>query len=145
MNPVTNVVRAKTRQTYVLTQMARHGFLDEATAKAEIERPITLAPRAPPQVGQYYVEEIRRILAARYSEDMLLAGGMRVDIAMDPKLQAMADDAVRNGLEIIDRRMGYRGALASLPPERFATLRPMIAQRCPEGKAGGDIGQVGQG
>src|SRR5262249_47022708 len=54
LNPLTNVVRAKKRQTYVLTQMAKHGFLEENVAKAEIERAIALAPRPPPQVGQYY-------------------------------------------------------------------------------------------
>ncbi|WP_228530688.1 MULTISPECIES: penicillin-binding protein 1A [Myxococcaceae] len=132
INPETNIVRAKARQRYVLGQMVRHGFLPQEVVARELDKPIVLAPRPPPQPGPYYAEEIRRTLLARYGEEAVLRGGLRVQIAMVPRLQALADQAMRNGLEALDRRQGYRGALGTLAPERYAALRPLLAQRLEE-------------
>jgi len=131
-NPQTNIVRARQRQRYVLGQFKRHGFALADKVDAELEKPIVLAPRPPPQVGPYYAEEIRRTLIARYGEKAVLTGGLRVDIAMEPRLQALADEAVRTGLEAVDRRQGYRGALGTLDAARFNSLKPLIAQRIEE-------------
>ncbi len=132
INPETNIVKAKRRQGYVLRQMAGHGFLPKATAEKELERPLVLAPRPPTPVGPFYAEEIRRMLLARYSEQAILENGMRVEIAMDVRLQKMADDALREGLETLDRRMGFRGPQGNLTPDRFAALSPLIAKRIEE-------------
>lgn len=132
INPITNIVKSKRRQRYVLGQMAKHGFLSPSLVEAEMDKPIALAPRPPPAVGPYYAEEIRRRVAARYGDDALLSGGLRLDIAMQPKLQAAADEALKTGLEAIDRRMGYRGPLGTLDAARFTALRPIIAKRIEE-------------
>ncbi|QRK08113.1 PBP1A family penicillin-binding protein [Archangium violaceum] len=132
INPEKNIVKAKQRQGYVLEQMAQHGFAPRAQVDKEKEKPIVLAPRPPPEVGPYYAEEMRRTLVARYGEQAVLTGGLRVDIAMDPKLQAIADEAVRKGLEAVDRRQGYRGALGTLEAARFERLKPLIARQIEE-------------
>jgi penicillin-binding protein 1A len=132
INPVTSLTKAKGRQAYVLQQMVKHGFLGEAEARTALAKPLVLAPRAPPSKGQYYVEEIRRILFARYGEAVVLGSGLRVEIAMEPRLQAMADDALRAGLETLDRKMGYRGALGALEPKQFLTFRKLLEGRLSE-------------
>lgn len=129
INPLTNVVKAKRRQRYVLTQLAQHGFLPKAAVDAEMDKPIVLAPRPPAPVGAYYVEDVRRGLVARYGEKAVLEDGMRVEIAMVPKLQAAADEAVRKGLEALDRRMGYRGPQGKLDAKRYETIRPFVSTR----------------
>ncbi len=132
INPEKNIVKAKQRQRYVLGQMAEQGFVPRDVVEKELEKPIVLAPRPPPEVGPYYAEEIRRTLVARYGDEAVLTGGLRVDIAMVPKLQAVADEAVRKGLEAVDRRLGYRGALGTLEPERFERLKPFISKQIEE-------------
>lgn len=132
INPVTNMTKAKTRQKYVLTQLGRHGFLPHQVVTAEMDKPIVLAPRPPPQVGDYYVEDIRRVLVGRYGEETLLTGGLRIDIAMDPKLQAAAEAAVQSGLEAVDHKQGYLGPLGKLDAPRFAALKKLIEQRIQE-------------
>ncbi len=133
INPVTNIVRAKKRQRYVLTQAWKKGFVPQADAEAAIERPIVLGPRPPPTpVGQSYAEEVRKALVQRYGEGQVQRGGLRVQIAMDPVLQAHAEKAVREGLEAVDRRQGYRGPTGQVPLERFATLRPFLEARLAE-------------
>ncbi|MBX5483748.1 MAG: PBP1A family penicillin-binding protein [Myxococcaceae bacterium] len=132
INPLTNIVRAKQRQRYVLSQLAEHGFVPKEVIAQELDKPIVLAPRPPPRVGAYYVEEVRRALVERYGEQAVLEGGMRVEIALVPRFQAAADAAVQQGLEALDRRMGYRGALGTFDPKRFDALRPLIATRIAE-------------
>jgi len=131
-NPVTNVVRARERQRYVLDQLVAKGFYPEAQVAPERSKPIVLGPRPAERVGPYYAEEVRRGLVARYGEEAINRGGMRVDVAMDPRLQAAADAALRDGLEELDRKMGYQGPVAKLEPDRFKVLAPLIKKRIAE-------------
>jgi penicillin-binding protein 1A len=143
INPVTNMTRAKSRQTYVLRQMAQHGFVPAAVAEAEIAKPIILAPRQEKPVGLYYSEEIRRTLVERYGEKAVMEGGLRVDIAMVPKLQAAAEQAVREGLEAVDRRQGYRGPRGTLTDPQWERFRQLVATRIEEaGRRQKDQGYV---
>ncbi len=129
INPVTSMTRARKRQAYVLGQMVKHDLLPQAKADAALKAPLVLGPRPAPPVGPYYVEEIRRMLVARYGDPAVLTGGMRVEIAMDPRLQALADASLRDGLEALDRRMGYQGPLGALDPPRYAALRALLEKR----------------
>ncbi len=132
INPVTSIVKAKKRQRYVLGQMAAQGFVKKELIDAELEKPIVLGPRPPLVVGAYYAEEIRQQLVARYGDKAVLEGGLRVDIAMNPRLQAAAEHSIRIGLEAVDRRQGYRGAVGTIDTARFARLRPLIQTRVDE-------------
>ncbi|CAM4526682.1 penicillin-binding protein 1A [Myxococcus xanthus] len=143
INPVTNITRAKSRQRYVLDQMARNGFVSADVAEAEKEKPIVLAPRRGKVVGPYYTEEIRRTLIARYGEQAVMEGGLRVDIAMVPKLQLAAEQSVRDGLEAVDRRQGYRGPRGALEKGQWERYRALIATRIEEaGRRQKDQGYV---
>jgi penicillin-binding protein 1A len=132
INPLTNIVKAKKRQRYVLTQLARHGFVKQPVIDAELDKPIVLGPKAPVQVGQYYAEDVRRVLSARYGSKRLLEGGLRVEIAMDPRLQAAAEASAKAGLEAVDQRLGYRGPVGTFDLARFKSLEPLLTQRVAE-------------
>ncbi|MCA2978926.1 MAG: PBP1A family penicillin-binding protein [Myxococcaceae bacterium] len=132
INPLTNVVRAKKRQRYVLEQLWKKGFVDRAAAEAFIEAPIVLGPRPPAPVGQGYAEEVRKLLVAQFGEKTVMEGGLAVDISMDPKLQAAAEAAVRKGLEAVDRRQGYRGPVGAVDLAHFTRLRPLLETRLAE-------------
>jgi penicillin-binding protein 1A len=132
INPLTNIVRAKKRQRYVLGQLWKKGFVPQDVAEAELDKPIVLGPRPPQPVGQAYAEEVRKQLVAQFGEKAVMEGGLLVDIAMDPKLQAAAEASVRKGLEAVDRRQGYRGPVGQLDPARFTKLRPLLEQRLAE-------------
>lgn len=132
INPVTNIVKAKRRQKYVLGQLARHGFVSQVTIDGEMEKPIVLGPRPPAQVGASYAEEVRKQLVARYGDKAVLEGGLRVQIAMEPALQAAAEHSVRAGLEAVDRRLGYRGPVGQVESARFTALRPLLEKRLTE-------------
>ncbi len=132
INPVTNITKAKKRQRYVLTQLARHGFLPEKLVAPELDKPLVLGPRPPARVGRFYAEEVRKTLVARFGEQAVQEGGLRVDVAMNSKLQAAADEAVRAGLELVDRRQGFRGPVGHLDPAELDRLIPFIQRRVAE-------------
>jgi len=132
INPLTNLVKAQKRQRYVLEQLARQGFVDPTLVQEAMEEPMVLGARPEPPIGPYYADEVRKTLIARYGEEAVLKGGLRVEVAMKAPVQAMAEAAVKEGLRALDKRQGYRGALGNLPLERFQTLRPLMLERISE-------------
>lgn len=132
INPLTNIVRAKKRQKYVLKQLWEKGFVDKAVAESFVDAPIVLGPRPPQAVGQGYAEEVRKLLVAQFGEKTVMEGGLVVDISMDPKLQAAAEASLRKGLEAVDRRQGYRGPVGAVELNLFTRLRPLLEQRLAE-------------
>lgn len=114
---------AKKRQRYVLGRMVANGFVTRAEADAAAKAPIVVVPlpEAPP--GAWYVEEVRRRLEIELGPELLLGGGLTVDVAMDARLQAAAEKAVRENLEAVDRRQGWRGPLARLDAEATDAVR----------------------
>jgi penicillin-binding protein 1A len=117
LSPVNHPEAAKHRQLYVLGQMLANGWITRAQHDREVARPITVAARPPPPPGAWYAEEVRRYLVDRYGEERVLTGGLRVTVAMDPRLQDAADRALRDALRDYDRRHGFRGTLGPLSAE----------------------------
>ncbi len=98
--------------------MAEDGHIgadDAAAAKAE---PLVVRERGATETvaADYFAEELRRQLAARFGEDALYKGGLSVRSTVDGELQAIADRALRDGLQAYDRRHGWRGPVATIDP-----------------------------
>ena len=64
--------------------------------------------------AEYFAEEVRRELLQRYGEAGLYGGGLSVRTTVDPRLQDIADRALRKGLVTYDRRHGWRGPIARI-------------------------------
>src|SRR5262249_34277130 len=74
----------------------------------------------------------REALVTQLGEKQLNESGQRIEIAMDVKLQAAAEAAVKAGLEAVDRRQGYRGPLGNVDAARFKALSPLLEARLNE-------------
>ena len=110
-NPQRYPEQAKARRDWVIERMVEAGFIPpEEGAKAQTE-PITVKRRNDTEMvtASYFSEEVRRDLLARYGDKALYQSGLSVRTSLDPKLQAIADRSLRNGLVVYDRRHGYRG------------------------------------
>src|SRR5262249_44246048 len=66
--------------------------------------------------ADYFSEEVRREIVERFSDKALYEGGLVVRTSLDPRLQAIAERVLRNGLEDYDRRHGWRGPFAHVEP-----------------------------
>lgn len=120
-HPTRRTEAAKSRRDWVLGRMADVGFIAPSEA--------TLASKTAFRVSQrhndsfvdaaYFTEEVRRQLYDSYGEQGLYEGGLSVRTTLDSRLQAIAQDALRGGLEAYDRRHGWRGPVTSIPVERW--------------------------
>ncbi len=116
-DPVRNPTRAVERRNWVITQMADNGYITDAQAKAAIAEPLVTHTRplgSQAQDADYYVEEVRRLLYAKYGAHQLYDGGLQIRASLDTRLQNYAVSALRSGLVRYDRRHGWRGATSHI-------------------------------
>ena len=110
-NPVNGPERALRRRHVVLVSMLRQGSITEEAFEQADNAPITarLFERELEYSSPYIGEWVRQELFAEYGED-IYSKGFEATTTIDPRQQAAAASALREGLLSYDRRHGYRGA-----------------------------------
>ncbi|MEC7587037.1 MAG: penicillin-binding transpeptidase domain-containing protein, partial [Pseudomonadota bacterium] len=114
-HPIRNTRAATIRRDWDLGEMQHNGFITGDEARRARAMPLQIARQSGFDSAEapYFAEEVRREVVSRFGEDMLYAGGLSVRTTLDPELQHAARMALQRGLEALDRRQGWRGALAS--------------------------------
>ena len=114
-HPIRKTRAATIRRDWVLGEMQQNGFITGDEARRARAMPLQIAQQSGFDSAEapYFAEEVRREVVSRFGEDMLYAGGLSVRTTLDPELQHAARMALQRGLEALDRRQGWRGALAS--------------------------------
>ena len=114
-HPIRKTRAATIRRDWVLGEMQQNGFITGDEARRARAMPLQIARQSGFDSAEapYFAEEVRREVVSRFGEDMLYAGGLSVRTTLDPELQHVARMALQRGLEALDRRQGWRGALAS--------------------------------
>ncbi|HVY17403.1 MAG TPA: PBP1A family penicillin-binding protein [Rhodopila sp.] len=129
-NPFKYPEAARIRRDYVLDRLAEDHVITAAQAAQFKTEPIVPAEfhRPPPIPGaDWFTEEVRRQLIARFGQEATTEGGLMVRTSLDPALQAAAEKALRNGLMTYDRRRGgWRGPVGHLTvaPADFSSRWP---------------------
>ncbi|GEJ55905.1 penicillin-binding protein 1A [Anaeromyxobacter diazotrophicus] len=129
LSPVKHPQAAKERQKYVLRRMAEEGFISRQVAEAEMARPIAVARRDEDPPGAWYADAVRRYLDEAYGADRVETDGLVVDVAMDPQQQRAAEEAMEAQLRAVDKRQGWRGAVAHLEPGQVTGAMPLWRER----------------
>ncbi|MET3790178.1 penicillin-binding protein 1A [Aquamicrobium terrae] len=116
-HPFRHTDRAIERRNWVIDQMAENNYIsrDEA-AKAKAEG-LGVKPRRNGTylfAGEYFTEEVRREIIARYGQTALYEGGLSVRTTLDPELQRVARKAMQTGLIKYDTLRGYRGPVTTI-------------------------------
>ncbi|MGZ3746443.1 MAG: penicillin-binding protein 1A [Pseudobdellovibrionaceae bacterium] len=114
-SPVTNPLRAKERQTYVLHRMAEVGFVPKAVAEEAVKQPVKVyVLETYKQYAPFFLETVRQQLVSQLGEEQVLDKGLRIYTSIDLDKQIAAQESMVNGLKELDKRQGYRGALRQL-------------------------------
>jgi len=116
-HPFRDTERAIARRNWVIEQMRDNGYISAEQAETAKAKDLSVNPRpfrGNTFAGEYFAEEVRRTLAARYGEEGLYGGGLSVRTTLDPELQVQARKALRDGLVAYDRRHGWRGAIDNI-------------------------------
>ena len=164
-HPVRNHEAAVARRNWVIGRMVKDGRIGAEEAATARAAPLEVVKRDPTEVAEadYFAEEVRRELVRLYGEDKLYQGGLSVRTTLDPRLQRVADQTLRNGLIAYDRRHGWRGPVtkidvktddwpaaleavqrpkAALAPWRLAVVLRLDAEGAALGLAGGGQGNL---
>ncbi len=116
-NPFSSFTRAKERQKYVLSRLREERQITperEAEAFGEALQ-LNLSPNLNLQIAPYFVEHVRRYLMEKYGDALVLGGGLQIFTTVSASASLAATDALRTGVEEVDRHQGYRGALKNIP------------------------------
>ena len=117
-DPERATTRALDRRNYVLREMYRNGYIPEEQWRSAAATPLATirygAGEHFPDMGGYFMEEVRRELLKKFGEtdkdgpNSLYAGGLWVRTSVNPVMQAAAADALREGLANFDGGRGWR-------------------------------------
>lgn len=118
-----NADKAIARRNFILSQMAKNGWITTAQRDAAAAMPLGLADgadNAVAQAGGYYMEEVRRQLIDQFGETSkdgphsVYDGGLWVRTPYDEKMQAATTSALRRGLIRYDAGKGWSGPVARI-------------------------------
>ena len=130
-DPERDLEAAYARRAYVIGRMLEDGYITPEEAERARAEPLVLRRRAETELARadFFVEEVRRRLVARLGEKGFYEGGLSVRATVQPRLQAIADRALRDGLAAYDRRRGgWRGPLGHIDPDRPLGWAPALAR-----------------
>ena len=106
--------RAKKRQEHVLARMEEAKFLTAAEREQAAAEILNFRRPGVEQAAPYFVEYIRQLLVAKYGEEMVYKGGLKVFTTLNMEMQKAAEAAFAAGLRELDKRQGWRGALRTV-------------------------------
>jgi penicillin-binding protein 1A len=144
ISPRRNPERAKNRQRYVLSQMARYHHISQEEAQKFAEEPIRLVKEPPPlsTLAPEFVDEVEKMLAEKYPAARIPYLGLNVRTTCDLAVQRAAREALERGLQKIDERNGYRARLRKL---EGAALSAHLGQLKKDYPSGPPVGRLVDG
>jgi len=111
LSPIDHPKRSLTRRNHVLKRMLEEKVIDAATCNAAQGAPLGAAAHYDRNAtAAYFIEEVRRSVEEKFGSRKMLEGGLSVDTTLDPLLQEMAEDSLREGLVELQKHLGWPGA-----------------------------------
>lgn len=123
LNPFRHYDRAIARRAVVLNRMALAGFISqEAADEAGQTGPVLHDGPKDSRSGSYFVDALIRDLVAKFGEEVVYHGGLRVYATLDPRLQTHALESVSKGLGRLDELMGVPGDADETPQSALVAV-----------------------
>ena len=115
-NPYKNIKLAKFRRNLVLNNLFDNGFINKNQYSKLIDTEIILKKRKRIYLedSRYYVEDVRKEVIDRYGFDKVYKQGFNIKTPLNLKLQKIATESLRKGLQEFDKRKGWRGPLSNI-------------------------------
>ncbi|MFN2441461.1 MAG: transglycosylase domain-containing protein [Thermoanaerobaculia bacterium] len=124
-NPEENPDVAKTRRDAVIATMLDREWIDQAAHDEAIEAPVRFRRGSlPTRPHPWYVAALRTELGEKIGSRRMGSGGLKIHAAVDPVMQAAAEEAVKSGVERLRSRRRWlrsgeeplQAALLSIEP-----------------------------
>ena len=122
-SPINNPSGALTRRNLVIHAMMEGGKITPTEESAARKTPLGLHIQYPRNdLAPYFFEEIRKYLESTYGTEAVHERGLRVYTTLNIRMQKAANQSVRDGLHIYDRRHGWRDKLANILSDNLGKL-----------------------
>ncbi len=107
--------KAISRRNWALGRMLEDGYITKIEyEKAVHEDLLTVKQNRNGYLAEYFSEELRKDIKSKYPNEILNKEGMIVRATLDSNLQYYAYYALKKGIENVDRRFGWRGAISHI-------------------------------
>jgi penicillin-binding protein 1A len=122
-SPKLHPERALLRRNYAIDRMVAEKKITVAQGEEAKSHPVKLAEvQRSDELAPYFVEELRRYLEKTYGTSAVHEGGLRVFSTLNVEMQKAANNALRAGMRVYDKRHGWRGADRNLVSEGVQDL-----------------------
>src|SRR6267378_3373608 len=109
-SPFDHPEAAKRRREVVLRRLVEYGALKDPDAKKLVRTDLGLIPPERRRTtGQYFLEFVQQTLEAKYGADMVFKGGLNVYTTLNPTMQLVAEQSLRDGLKALQGRTAKPG------------------------------------
>ena len=116
-DPVRNPVGAKARQSYVLDQMARNGFITEQEAEQAKQAELRYQPQKQVFLAPHWVMYVRDLMEAKYGPKLLHQGGWKIHTTLDLDLQRTLEEVARGNAETLARSDANNTSITVINPK----------------------------
>ena len=98
------------KRNFILKKMLKLNFIDkkEYNEAVKIKLPEKSFESNKESVGDYFLEEVRKYIEAKFGDNLLYKGGLRVYTSLNTEMQKWAEDSLKEGLRQLDKRRGWR-------------------------------------
>lgn len=116
-SPFKNPEKAFMRRQLVLKKMFQNGFISREEYERANAEPLPVKPFYRKYEAPYFVELVRQNLEAKYG-NVIYTSGLRIYSTIDYNMQKIAEEAVANGINAIEKRVkkGIQAALIAIDP-----------------------------
>lgn len=117
----------KRRRNHVLNRMIDEGFITKEEGEEAKEKPLNVLPlfREDSEFAAYFREEVRKYLEQNYGANALYREGLKVYTTLNLAFQRYAEEAIWNGLRMLDKRQGWRNDKRNLLEEGIENLEEL--------------------
>lgn len=102
-SPFKDPKKSKNRRDFVLKQMFDAGFISQNEYNQALTDPVPLTFHSRKYKFPYFVDYCRSVLEERYG-DRLYTSGLKIYTTVDDRMQRIAEEAVKNGLDALTKR-----------------------------------------
>ncbi len=125
-DPIKRPEKALRRRNIVLRKMLQSGYITKEQYEEALKEPLPTQLHRRKYRAPYFMEFIRSTLSERYN-DALFTRGLKIYSTIDTEMQNVAEEAVRRGIEALNKRVepGVQAALLAVDLEE-GKIRAMV-------------------
>ena len=116
------------RKDYILDRMAAEHFLDPAAAEQEKKKEIVFIEKLASLKAPYFTLWVKQQLENQFSEELLQQGGLKVFTSLDWDMQKIAEETVKEGVEINVIYNAHNAGMVAISPANGEVLAMTVGK-----------------